>query len=72
MSFESDGGIILTGEISRTRRKTSPSTTLSTTNLTWINSGANPGLGSERPATNRLSHGTGQVCRLLTMGSHNV
>jgi hypothetical protein len=35
-----------------------PSATLSTTNPTWIDSGANPGLRSERPATNRLSHGT--------------
>jgi hypothetical protein len=35
-----------------------PSATLSTTNPTWIELGANPGLRSERPATNRLSHGT--------------
>jgi hypothetical protein len=35
-----------------------PSATLSTTNPTWIDPGANPGLRSERPATNRLSHGT--------------
>jgi hypothetical protein len=39
-----------------------PSATLSTTNPTWIdpgaNPGANPGLRGERPATNRLSHGT--------------
>jgi hypothetical protein len=35
-----------------------PSATLSTTNLTWIDPGANPGLRGERPATNRLSHGT--------------
>jgi hypothetical protein len=32
-----------------------PSATLSTT---WIDPGANPGLRGERPATNRLSHGT--------------
>jgi hypothetical protein len=31
-----------------------PSATLSTTNPTWID----PGLRGERPATNRLSHGT--------------
>jgi len=42
----------------RTRRKTCPSATLSTTNPTWIDPGANPGLRGERPATNRLSHGT--------------
>jgi hypothetical protein len=34
------------------------SATLSTTNPTWIDPGANPGLRGERPATNRLSHGT--------------
>jgi hypothetical protein len=37
-----------------TRRKTCPSATLSTTNPTWTD----PGLRGERPATNRLSHGT--------------
>jgi hypothetical protein len=41
-----------------TRRKICPSATLSTTNLTWIDPGKNPGLRSGRPATNRLSHGT--------------
>jgi hypothetical protein len=35
-----------------------PSATLSTTHLTWIDPGANPGLRGERPAPNRLSHGT--------------
>jgi hypothetical protein len=38
-----------------------PSATLSTTNPTWIDPGANPGLRGEKPATNRLSHGT--ACR---------
>jgi hypothetical protein len=38
-----------------------PSATLSTTNPTWIDPGANPGLRGERPATNRLSHGTAPV-----------
>jgi hypothetical protein len=38
--------------------KTCPSATLSTTNPTWIDPGANPGLRSERPVTNDLSHGT--------------
>jgi hypothetical protein len=33
-----------------------PSATLSTTNSTWIDPGANLGLRGERPATNRLSH----------------
>jgi hypothetical protein len=49
---------ILTGENRRTWRKTCPSATLSTTNPTWIDPGANPVLRGERPATNRLSHGT--------------
>jgi hypothetical protein len=31
---------------------------LSTTNPTWTEPGANPGLRSERPTTNCLSHGT--------------
>ena len=37
---------------------TCPSATLSTINLTWTDTGSNPGLRGERPATNRLSHGT--------------
>jgi hypothetical protein len=49
---------ILTGENRRTWRKTCPSATLSTTNPTWIDPGANPGLRGERPAINDLSHGT--------------
>jgi hypothetical protein len=58
MSLESDGGMILTGENRRTRRKTCPSATLSTTNPTWTDLGANPGLRGEGPVTNDLSHGT--------------
>jgi hypothetical protein len=46
------------GENRRTRRKTCPSATLSTTNPTWIDPGTNPGLRGERLATNDLSHGT--------------
>jgi hypothetical protein len=56
MGMENDGGMILTGE--NRRRKTCPSATLSTTNPTWIDPDANPGLRCERPATNRLNHGT--------------
>jgi hypothetical protein len=33
------------------------SATLSTTNVTWTDLGSNPVLRSERPATDRLSHG---------------
>jgi hypothetical protein len=49
---------VLTGENRRTRRKSCPSATLSSTNPTWIDPGANAGLRGERPATNDLSHGT--------------
>jgi hypothetical protein len=67
MSLESDGGMILTGKNRRTRRKTCPSATLSATNPTWIDPGANPGLRGERPATNDLSHGTVHSSYLLQM-----
>jgi hypothetical protein len=65
MSLESDGGMILTGENRRTRRKTCPSVTLSTINTTWIDLDANPGLRDERPATNDLNHGKGPALSLL-------
>jgi hypothetical protein len=45
----------------RTRRKPCPSATLSTTNPTWTDQGANPGLRGERPATNHLSHATAPI-----------
>jgi hypothetical protein len=38
--------------------KICPSATLATTNPTWCDQGANPGLLGEMPATNHLSHGT--------------
>jgi hypothetical protein len=57
--LENDGGIMLTGESLRTRRKTCSSVTLSITSVTWTDPGANPGLRVERPATNRVCHGTG-------------
>jgi hypothetical protein len=41
--------MISAGENRRARRKTCPSVTLSTTNPTWIDPGANPGLYGERP-----------------------
>jgi hypothetical protein len=58
MSMRSRGGIILTGGNRITWRKTCPSATLSTTNLTWTDQGANPCLRGLRPATNHLSHRT--------------
>jgi hypothetical protein len=48
-----------------------PSATLSTTNPTWIDPGANPGLRGERPATNRLSHGTALPKLLMVVISHD-
>jgi hypothetical protein len=48
----------LTGENRSTLGKPCPSASLSTTNPTWTDPGSNPGLRGERPASNRLSHGT--------------
>jgi hypothetical protein len=49
-------------DINRVKPKNSekicPSATLFTTNATWTELGANPGLHYERPATNCMSHGT--------------
>jgi len=47
-------GMIFAGE--EPRESESKSATLSTTNPTWIDLGANSGLRGERPATNDLSH----------------
>jgi hypothetical protein len=58
MSMNNDGGMVLTGENRRTQEKTGPSSTLSTTNSTWNGPVANEGLRGERPATNRMRHGT--------------
>jgi hypothetical protein len=48
----------LTGKTEVLGGKTCPSATLSTTNHTWTDPGSKPGLRGDRPATNRLSHGT--------------
>jgi hypothetical protein len=64
--MDKDGGMILTGENRRTRRKPCPSATLSTTNSTWIDPDANPRLRGDRPATNHLSHGTAHSHEVLT------
>jgi hypothetical protein len=49
----------LTGETRSTRGwGNCPSATLSTKNPTLTDPGSNPGLRGERPANNRLSHGT--------------
>jgi hypothetical protein len=55
----------LAGENRSTRGKTCPSTTLSTTNPTWTDPGLNPSLRRERPATNRLRHGTAMLVVLI-------
>jgi hypothetical protein len=46
------------GKPKYSEKKTCLSATLSTTNTTWTDPGSKPGLCGERPATNRLSHGT--------------
>jgi hypothetical protein len=50
--------MIVREEKRRTRRKTFPSVTFFTTNQTWNNGEANPGIHGQRPVTNRLSHST--------------
>jgi hypothetical protein len=47
--------MVLKGENRSTWRKTSPSTTSSTKNLTLTELGPNSGVPAKRPATNRLS-----------------
>jgi hypothetical protein len=42
-----------------------PSTTLSTTNPTWLDPGLNPGRRGGKPATNRLSYGAAQAALYL-------
>jgi hypothetical protein len=48
----------LTGDNRSAQTKTCPSGALSTTNPTQTELGLKSGLPSDRPATNRLSHGT--------------
>jgi hypothetical protein len=66
MNMESHGGIILTGEKRRIRRKSYPSATLSITNPTWTDPGVNPDLHGERPATNRRAMARPCLLRLDT------
>jgi hypothetical protein len=56
MSVESHGGMILTAENLRTQRKVCASASLSTTNPTWIDRRANPGLRGERPVLFYIIH----------------
>jgi hypothetical protein len=62
---------ILTRDNQKTWRKTYPSATLSTTNPTRIDPGANPSLRGERPATNDLSHGMAQDLTVTLNGAEN-
>jgi hypothetical protein len=59
------GGMILAEKTEELGEKTCPSATLSTTNPTWIDLGANPVFRDVKPATNRLSHGTAFIYLLL-------
>jgi hypothetical protein len=52
--MENHGGMILKGEKRRTWRKLCLRATLSTTNPTYTDPGANQGLRDDRPAINRL------------------
>jgi hypothetical protein len=53
----------LTGENRRTRGKTCPIATLSTTNPTWTDPGSNPGLRSGKPAAEPW-HGLSCQCHV--------
>jgi hypothetical protein len=46
-----------------TQRKTCPSATLSTINLTWTDLGLNLGISGDRIVSNCLSHGTAYIQR---------
>jgi hypothetical protein len=63
--------MILTGENRRTRRKTRPSATLSTTNPTGMTWERTPGLRGEKPETNRLCYGTTASGHYFTTVSAN-
>ena len=55
--YTTTGKITVAGRNRSTGRKSCPSPTLSTTNLTWTDLGLNPGFLNGRPATNSLTHG---------------
>jgi Tat protein secretion system quality control protein TatD with DNase activity len=56
----------------RTLRKTCPSATLYTTNLRRTNLRSIPGLSSERPETNRLSHDTAFEAQISCAKHYNI
>ena len=55
----------LTGESRSTRRETCCAT-LPNTNPTWTDPGPNPGPRGDRPAANRMSHGTANMKESLS------
>jgi hypothetical protein len=59
--YTSRGGMTFTGKNQVFRREACPSAILTTTNPTYIDQGANPGLRGDRVATNCLSHGTAEM-----------
>jgi len=54
--------MMLTGQTQRTRRETYACAKLSTSNPTWASLKSNTDLRGDRPATDRLSHGTPRNC----------
>ena len=60
-------GMLLTWGNQSTGRRTCPSVTLSTTNLTPTDRGSNPGLRGGSPATNRLSHVTARLVTSINL-----
>jgi hypothetical protein len=53
--------MIVTGKNRRVWRKTCPNATVFTINPTWTDPDVNPGLYSENPESNFLSHGRAKV-----------
>jgi hypothetical protein len=64
--MKSHGGTILAGENWKTRRKTSPSLTMSTTKPAWTDMGTNLSLRRGWPAINPLiNHSSFEAAKLL-------
>jgi hypothetical protein len=63
--IQSSGGMTLTGKSRRTRRAPCASAILAITRPTWRAPSANPGLSSQKPATNFLS------CGMANSASYN-
>lgn len=61
------GGMMRTGENQSTQTKACPIVTLSTSSITLIGLGSNPGFLNQRPGVNCLCHGMVYIC--LTDGT---